>query len=199
MSALTYYKPNVVDLFSGAGGTGLGFFQAGFKLLGAIEIDPNSANTYAANLKVKTTLRNITDINPEEFLKPLGLLDSQLDVLVGCPPCQGFSRMRNGSGNGDPRNDLVLHYLDYVKEAKPKFAIFENVPGIIRTTHGKKYYRKLISGLRELGYYLTERLENAADYGVSQRRTRVVVIGSYKKKITIKPTKTHSPPNSEEV
>ena len=88
-------RPTVVDLFSGAGGTGLGFQNAGFRILGAIELNPHAAGTYEKNLHVHVKRIDIRELPPQAFLQELGLEPRELDVLVGCPPCQGFSRMRN--------------------------------------------------------------------------------------------------------
>lgn len=100
----------MIDLFSGAGGTGLGFAEAGFSILGAVELDPNAAETYEKNLGVEVKRINIRNLTPCDFREELGLRSRELNVLVGCPPCQGFTRMRNAKGAADTRNALVLKY-----------------------------------------------------------------------------------------
>lgn len=191
--------PTVVDLFSGAGGTGLGFQRAGFRILGAIELNPHAADTYEKNLGVPVKRVDIRELPPQVFLQELGLEPRDLDVLVGCPPCQGFSRMRNQRGAEDGRNDLVLRYLEYVKAFMPRFAVFENVPGLIRTEHGRKFYRLLIEGLRQLGYDLVEREEDIANYGIAQHRKRVVVIAGRDREKPPFPKQTHGKSGSLEV
>ncbi|HEY9401839.1 MAG TPA: DNA cytosine methyltransferase [Pyrinomonadaceae bacterium] len=189
----------MVDLFSGAGGTGIGFREAGFRIVGAVEIDRDAAKTYEKNLGVKVKLSDIRDFTPEEFRKELNLRRGELDVLVGCPPCQGFSRMRNSDGVNDPRNDLVIRYLDFVKVFIPRFAVFENVPGLVRSKHGKKFYDELYAGLEELGYKVAKEEKNAADYGVPQHRRRVIVVAGRAGENPPFPKPTHGNPNSPEV
>jgi len=192
-------RPAMVDLFSGAGGAGLGFQNAGFRILGAIELNPHAADTYEKNLHVPVKRVDIRKLPPQAFLQELGLEPRDLDVLVGCPPCQGFSRMRNQRGAEDGRNDLVLRYLEYVEAFMPRFAVFENVPGLIRTEHGLKFYRLLIEGLRRLGYDLVKREEDIANYGIAQHRKRVVVIAGRDGEKPPFPKQTHGKPGSLEV
>ncbi len=192
-------NPTVIDLFSGAGGTGLGFQNAGFRILGAIELDPHAATTYERNLHVPVKRVDIRELPPQVFRQELGLEPGDLDVVVGCPPCQGFSRMRNQRGAEDERNDLVLRYLEYVEAFMPRFAVFENVPGIIRTEHGRRFYHLLIEGFTRLGYGLVEREEDIAHYGIAQHRKRVVVIAGRDREVPPFPQRTHSKPGTLEV
>lgn len=194
-------RPTVIDLYSGAGGTGLAFLKAGFRILGAVEISRNAARTYEQNLGVKVRQIDIRNLSPAEFRTSLKLKRRQLDVLVGCPPCQGFSRMRNRNRDGkeDARNDLVIRYLEYVSEFMPAYALFENVPGLIRTGIGREFYNKLRTGLIRLGYSLVEKEEEAADYGVPQHRKRVILIAGRDGKRPPFPKPTHGHPNSLKV
>jgi DNA (cytosine-5)-methyltransferase 1 len=189
----------VVDLFSGAGGTGVGFKKAGFRIAGAVEINASAANTYEKNLKVKVKQGDITALCPKELRQEFKLRPGQLDVLVGCPPCQGFSRMRNKEGRNDPRNKLVLQYLEFVKEFRPRFAVFENVPGLVRTKHGKKFYDALYEGLKGLGYKVRQRIDDVADYGVPQHRRRIIVIAGRNGEEPPFPKPTHGNPKTPEV
>lgn len=191
--------PTVIDLFSGAGGTGAGFREVGFKILGAVEIDASAAETYRQNLKVEVKETDIRELSPIEFRKQLKLEKKELDVLIGCPPCQGFSRMRNGQGVDDERNDLVLSYLKFVEEFMPRYAIFENVPGMLRYEFARSFYRKLCNGLRKLGYELKEYEEDAADYGTPQHRKRIIVIAARAGEKMPQLIKTHGDPSSEDV
>ncbi len=192
-------QPTVVDLFSGAGGTGLGFQQAGFRILGAVELDSSAAETYEKNLQTVVRRIDIRELSPDVFRRELGLAPGQLDVLVGCPPCQGFSRMRNQSGAKDKRNDLVLRYLEYVEAFLPRFAVFENVPGLIRTEHGRVFYCLLIEGLTRLGYGIVEREEDLVHYGIAQHRERVVVIAGRNHEIPPFPPRTHAKPGTDDI
>lgn len=196
---MTTHIPTVIDLFSGPGGTGYGFKEAGFHILSAVELDQDAAKTYKENLGVSPKVVDIRELKPDIFRREIGIAKSELDVLVGCPPCQGFTRMRNNSGSSDKRNDLVLTYLEFIREFQPKFVLFENVPGLIRTAHGKIYYTSLINGLEALNYHFEQFLINAADYGVAQKRRRVIVIASKEKHEIKFPKATHGNPRSREV
>ena len=189
----------VVDLFSGAGGTGVGFKKAGFRIVGAVEINRNAAKTYENNLKVKVKREDINRISPAALCREFKLRPRQLDVLVGCPPCQGFSRMRNKEGHKDPRNKLVLQYLEFVKAFMPRFAVFENVPGLVRTKHGKEFYEALYAGLQELGYKVKQREDDVADYGVPQHRRRIIVIAGRDGETPPFPIPTYGDPKSPNV
>ncbi len=167
----------VVDIFSGAGGASLGFVRAGFRIAGAADIDPDACKTYEGLIGIRPLCADLSRLNPREAAKLWGTVPGEVDVLVGCPPCQGFTQLRNGAGEGDPRNDLVLVFLGYVSYLRPRFLFFENVPGLVRLPHGKAFYSALKEGLFRLGYLLREKEVDAADYGVPQHRRRLVVVG----------------------
>lgn len=189
----------VVDLFSGPGGTSHGFLKAGYRVIGAVEVDKSAAETYRRNIKVPVHEMDIRDLSPKQFRKDLGLRKRELDVLVGCPPCQGFTRLRNRNGAGDHRNSLVLRYLEFVKEFAPRFAVFENVPGLRRTRHGKVFYTRLTKGLENLGYSVACNEVDAANYGVPQRRVRIILIASRSGPPPRLKPETHGEPASEDV
>jgi DNA (cytosine-5)-methyltransferase 1 len=189
----------VVDLFGGAGGTGLGFVDAGFSILAAVDVDEHAAETYYMNLGVEVTRQDITTLSPAGLREAVGLKRGELDVLAGCPPCQGFTRLRNSSGARDPRNNLVFRYLQFVSEFRPRFAVFENVSGMLDTKHGRTFHSKLLQGFRKRGYTVSEQVFEAADFGVPQFRRRVIIIaarGGYKVRV---PAATHGAPDSEAV
>lgn len=192
-------KLTLIDLFAGAGGTGYGFQRAGFSILEAIEIEPSATETYSKNLRVKVTPSDITKIKPSRLRRKLKLKKGELDVLVGCPPCQGFSRMRNMEGRKDSRNKLVLKYFEFVDEFKPRFAVFENVPGLVRTPHGKRYSNRLISQLKTLGYSVIQHAVDVADYGVPQHRKRIIIVAGRDGEEPPFPQPTHGNPRSQEV
>ena len=201
MTATPDFKPTIIDLFSGAGGTALGFLQAGYRIVAAVEIDTWAAKTYEANIGVTPIVRDIRDIPPTDFRKSLDLEEGELDVLVGCPPCQGFTRMRNGNGKDDPRNELVRVYGHFVIAFRPRFVVFENVPGLIRTHHGKTYHAALKSQLEKAGYAIRTFLVDAADFGVPQHRKRVIVLAGRDGEVPpdLMSARTHGEPNSPEV
>lgn len=199
MSENTRHDPPVViDLFSGAGGTALGFVQAGFRILAAVENNPDAAKTYLENIKVSPKTSSIVDLDPRALLLELGLEPGELDVLMGCPPCQGFTRLRNQAGGEDPRNALILNYLEFVRVFLPRFAVFENVPGLQRTNHGRAFYERLLTGLKQEGYILEVRLVDAADYGIPQHRRRIIIVAGRGQKPPF-PERTHAAPQSREV
>jgi len=173
-------KPIAIDLFSGCGGLTLGLKQAGFSVIGAIEIDPLATETYAKNHpEVKIWQHDIRKISGLEILHTLGLKKGNLDLLAGCPPCQGFSSMRTKNGRKHPRdsrNDLIFDYLRLVKELLPKTVMMENVPALAENNRMKIFKKELIA----LGYSLngTPLVLNTADYGVPQRRRRMILVCS---------------------
>lgn len=181
-------KPRAIDLFSGCGGMTVGLKQAGFDVIGAVEIDAIAAETYKTNhRRVKVWNGDIRDIDSSEFKRALGLRKGQLDLLAGCPPCQGFSALRTLNGSrpiDDPRNDLVVEFLRFVRDLRPKAVLMENVPALERDTR----FKALLEALDSLGYRHEHKVLNAADYGVPQRRERLLLLGGYNKLIPIAPS-----------
>src|SRR5262245_47658127 len=127
-------KPRAVDLFSGAGGLTEGLRQAGFKVVGAVEIDPLASRTYMMNHRgVKLWKTDITRLTGPAIMKALDLKRGELDLLAACPPCQGFSAMRTKNGrrwNRDPRNALIFDVLRLARSLAPKAVMLENVPAL---------------------------------------------------------------------
>src|SRR3989344_9386814 len=176
----TKKKSAAVDLFSGCGGLTLGLRQAGFNVIGAVEIDSLAAKTYKSNHpRVKIWEKDIRKLSGSEIRRVLKLKKGQLDLLAGCPPCQGFSSIRTHNGKNiihDDRNDLVFDYLRLVKDLRPKAVMMENVPALAenyRMTELKKELDKL--GYESDGMPL---ILNTADYGVPQRRRRMILVSS---------------------
>lgn len=167
-----------IDLFSGAGGLTEGLKQAGFSVLAAVEINPIASQTYRLNHPtVKCFETDIRLLKGEDILKELNLEKGQLDLLAGCPPCQGFSTLRTRKKSlslDDDRNDLIYEYLRLIEELLPKCIMLENVPALA------KDYRMInfLSNIKKLGYRLTHtsiQVEDASDYGVPQRRKRMIL------------------------
>jgi len=166
-----------VDIFSGCGGLTLGLKQAGFKVIGAVEKDPLSVETYKRNHR-KTTVwqSDIQDVRSTDVLRALKLRKGDLDLLAGCPPCQGFSTLvtKNGLHRiDDHRNILIYDFLRFVEGLMPKAIMMENVPDLAKTMRFKRFCKRL----RKLGYQIEHRILNVADYGVPQRRRRLVLLG----------------------
>lgn len=195
----THGRWTVIDLFAGAGGTGLGFREAGFSIRAAVERSPHAARTYSANLGVEVRPSDIADVCPRALRESVGMAPYELDVLVGCPPCQGFTRLRNAKGASDARNALVLRYLEFIAEFRPRFAVFENVPGLRRTTHGREFYAALLDGFASLDYAVGEHLVDAADFGVPQHRERAIVLAGRNGEIPPAIERTHGDPTGASV
>jgi DNA-methyltransferase (dcm) len=168
-------KPNIVDLFCGAGGLSYGFEQAGFRVLLGIDNDATALKTFKANHKgAKAICGDITNITYRDIKKVVG--DKKIDVVIGGPPCQGFSLSGPRNFN-DPRNVLYLSYIRLVNEIRPEMFVIENVPGLIRLFNGQ-VKDKIIETFQEMGYEIRYRILTASDYGVPQKRNRVVFVGN---------------------
>src|SRR6266850_7420959 len=171
-----------IDLFSGCGGLTLGLKRAGFNVIGAIEIDQLAASTYTRNHPgVRVWDKDIRKIKTREMMRSLGIHPGQLDLLAGCPPCQGFSsiRTRNQKTTTDKRNSLIFEFLRFVRAFRPKTIMMENVPGLTGYYRFKEFTDKLSAE----GYEIEPNILNAADYGVPQRRRRLIVLGGLSGKI----------------
>lgn len=170
-------KPIAIDLFSGAGGLTAGLRLAGFSVRAAVELDTRAAETFRANHpRVHLEVRDIRDVKCTTLMKALGLKRGQLDLLAGCPPCQGFSRLptRNGAASDtDDRNDLVFEFVRFVRAFLPKAIMFENVPGLTRNYR----FAAVRQQLELLGYTIEPSVLDANDFGVPQRRHRLIVLG----------------------
>ena len=169
-------KPTALDLFSGCGGLTVGLKRAGFRVLGAVDVDPLSIKTYKANHKEVTVREtDIMDLEPAKLAAALGLRKRRLDLIAGCPPCQGFSTMRTLNGArlvNDPRNDLLREFQRFVVELRPKAVMMENVPGLALDDR----FSDFCNTLKEFGYEGEHLILNAADYGVPQRRHRLIYL-----------------------
>jgi len=171
-------QPVAIDLFSGCGGLTLGLKQAGFAVLSAVEVDAAAVKTYKSNHKdVAVEHTDIRALSAQGLRRKLRLRPGQLDLLAGCPPCQGFStlRTRNGANrNRDARNDLIQEMLRFARAFRPKTIMMENVPRLVQ----HKPFRDFCKGLRQLGYRFEFAVKDAARYGVPQRRRRLILLAS---------------------
>lgn len=180
-SNLDYTRPIAVDLFAGAGGMSLGFEQAGFNVLAAVEIDPIHCAVHQYNFPYSTILcRDITNISADTIRQGSNIGKRSIDVVFGGPPCQGFSLMGKRLLE-DPRNQLVFHFMRLVTELKPKYFVLENVKGMAAGKH-QQLIQELINKFDYYGYQLQlpYQVLNAANYGVPQKRERLFLIGSQK-------------------
>lgn len=177
MSVLT------ADLFSGAGGLTLGSHAAGCRTAFAVEMNAHAAATFRLNFGAGTPEApalyeaSVMDLDPEELARR-HFPDGGCDLVLGGPPCQGFSTHRiNGAGVDDPRNALILRYFDFVRALRPKAFLMENVPGILWPRHAR-WLREFREAAEAAGYRLRDpQMLNAQDYGVPQRRKRVLFLG----------------------
>jgi DNA (cytosine-5)-methyltransferase 1 len=174
-------RPTGIDLFAGAGGLSLGFEQAGFDIAAAVEIDPIHCATHEFNFpNSRAICASVVDITGSEIRRRAGLGITDIDVVFGGAPCQGFSMMGKRALD-DQRNQLVFHYVRLVAELRPKYCVFENVKGLTLGKH-VQFLDELITALGDVGYQvlLPYRVLNASDFGVPQDRQRLFLIGARK-------------------
>lgn len=171
-------KFTAIDLFCGAGGLTVGLQKAGFRVLAAVELNPIAAETYLLNHKnPKLYEADIRKLDPNEVMAHLNIKQGELDLLAGCPPCQGFSShtTRNKTTSiEDERNDLIFEFIKYVKVFLPKTIMMENVPALAKDSRMERVAKEL----KKLGYHVNEKsiqIKNAENYGVPQRRKRMIL------------------------
>jgi len=177
--------PKIIDLFAGAGGMSEGFVRAGFTVAVALDHDKYACETFAANLPSRVICTDIAAIeNPATIMD--GLHYSSIDVIVGGPPCQGFStvgRARILSLEEQQRyvllarNELYQQYFRFIEHFRPAFFVMENVPTLINFDNGA-YFKGIQEECNRLGYSWEKAIINMADYGVPQMRRRLFIIGS---------------------
>jgi DNA (cytosine-5)-methyltransferase 1 len=167
-----------IDLFSGCGGLSRGLQDAGYRVLAAVEIDQKACETYRANHReVELLVGDIRHVSAAKLLRSTGLKKGELDLLAGCPPCQGFSTLRARNGQAaaaDPRNDLVDEFARLAIALRPKMIMMENVPALAR-------YEKFINFVERLsasGYRVITKVLDVSDFGVPQRRKRLILSAS---------------------
>ncbi len=173
----------VIDLFSGAGGLHIGFENKGFEIKLCIDNNALVEKTHKRNFpNIPFINKDINNVSTEEILSFLP--EKKVDVIIGGPPCQGFSTIgKRASSNPDkrnkkdPRNELVLTYARIIKELKPSFIVMENVKGILTLEKGN-YLQNVLKILNNSGYNADYKLINMADYGVPEIRERVIIIGN---------------------
>lgn len=190
----TSYEKNpiqLIDFFSGAGGTSLGFAALNsvipaFKMLGGCDINEISASTYSHNFGTIIAHKDITDLafnegQLEEWLKNIGYDAKKPTVMIGCAPCQGFSshRKKHWNEEDDVRNSLIMAFAEIVKKVQPDVIIMENVPEFLSKRYWR-YYSAAKKCYEENGYIVKGTIYNAAAFGVPQERFRSIIIGMKK-------------------
>lgn len=174
-------RPIAIDLFAGCGGMSLGLEAAGFDIAAAVEFDAIHSLVHHFNFPYGASIcKDIAELNPQDLLRALSSkgFDGEIDLIAGGPPCQGFSHMGKRQLD-DPRNSLVFQYLRLIKAIKPKYFLFENVPGIASGQH-QKFLAELIIAFEKIGYLVQKPIAilNASHYGAPQNRKRLILIGS---------------------
>lgn len=171
-------KYTCIDSFSGAGGLSLGLIRAGFEIIYSFDNNKNSIDTQKLNKKYfnhPSECRDITSIDTGVLMSRLGLKRGELTLFAGGPPCQGFSVQRIGTDT-DERNTLVMEFMKMVDEISPAFFLMENVPGI-NGKRGKEILSEALDFISSLGYRINTKVLDAQDYGVPQRRKRMIILG----------------------
>lgn len=171
-------RPTAIDLFCGCGGLSLGLKDAGFSVVAAVDADALACATYRDNHRSTLLIeKDIQDVNPADLMAELGLAEGELALLAGCPPCQGFSTLRTLNGGkqiSEPMNDLVFQFSRFIKVFKPKTVMVENVPGLASDGRLARF-RSFLSGM---GYKSRVSVFDAADFGVPQRRRRMILLAA---------------------
>lgn len=168
---------NYIDLFAGIGGLSLGFDKAGFKNLFSVEYDKVFAENYSLNLKNHNVIcKDIKEIDEKEIIRLVG--DKKVDVVIGGPPCQGFSIAGNIGRTflDDPRNYLFKEFVRFVKIIQPTMFLLENVSALEKHNNGKTL-KTIKRQFRTLGYKTKHKVLNSKFYNVPQERRRIVLIG----------------------
>jgi len=186
---------NTLSLFTGAGGLDIGFSKAGFRILACIEIDKTACKTLELN-KGRYFEDSCRIINGDiRTIEPDSLEFDKIDFIIGGPPCQSFSaagRRAGGTlGTVDSRGSLFSHYCDFIRYFQPHGFLFENVRGILYSNK-QQDWDLILSAFSGLGYRVSYRVLDCADYGVPQHRERLILIGSKGKEVLF-PWPTHGP------
>lgn len=175
---------SVVSLFSGGGGLDLGFKKAGFDIQWAIDNDKNAVSTYKANIGNHIICDDINAIDLATI--------PHADVVIGGPPCQSFS-LAGKRDVEDERGQLVWRYIQIIEHIEPKAFVFENVTGLLsaKNAKGEKVIELLKSAFIEIGYSISTKVVNTADYGIPQKRKRVIIVGLRNREFFEFPDATH--------
>jgi DNA (cytosine-5)-methyltransferase 1 len=196
-----------IDLFAGAGGLSLAAFEQDFDILSAVEFDKQAAETYHHNLverlgaKTQVFDQDINKVDIQSLMKFQGIKQGELDLLLGGPPCQGYSAHRiNNAGIEDPRNQLLIRYFDFVSELRPKVFLVENVPGLLWKKH-ELFLNKFLGLARSYNYKVIGNaplILNSRDFGVPQSRKRAFILAVredlHLTALSWPPKATHFPP-----
>lgn len=166
-----------IELFAGAGGLALGLEQAGFKTIGLIEIDKNACQTLKNNRPNWNVIEDdIIKVSKENIEEKFNIKKYELDLLSGGYPCQAFSYAGGKKGLEDARGTLFYYYAEFLKKLMPKVFLAENVRGLVSHNKGETL-KTMVDIFKNIGYEVEYKVLNVWDYGVAQKRERVVIIG----------------------
>lgn len=183
----------VIDLFCGAGGLSEGFRQAGCHVLAGQDYNDIAGATFALTHPEATFIGGpIQNVTAQALLEAAGKKRGEIDVIVGGPPCQGYSVYNHQRGENDPRAGLFREYLRIVEGIQPRWLVMENVTGITSISGGR-IVDEIIEGMNGLGYRVDMRVLKAEEYGVPQERRRVFFIATKTDAEITFPTPTHGP------
>lgn len=198
---------NAVSLFSGAMGLDLGVERAGFTIKVCVEFNKWAAETIRRNTNIPVIEKDINLVSAKELLSVAGLKKGSVDLVVGGPPCQSFSTAGKQRGLSDLRGSCIIQFLRVVKELKPRYFILENVRGLLSSklnyvpeefseyddikNESGSVVALVLNEFNKIGYSVSYALLNAANYGVPEKRERVIMLGHLGQRIPI-PSPTHS-------
>lgn len=173
-------RPVAIDLFSGCGGMSLGLEAAGFEIAAAVEIDPIHSLVHHFNFPYGVTIcQDIAQLSSQELLTAIKNrgFKTEIDLIAGGPPCQGYSYMGERILE-DPRNQLIFEYARIIFAIRPKYFIFENVPGIASGKH-QKFLQELVAKFKQNEYSIVEPIQtlDSSLYGAPQKRKRLILMG----------------------
>lgn len=167
---------NIIDLFCGCGGFSYGFEKAGFNVLLGVDIWKDALVTFKENHKDSSVLeKDLSQLTTEQLLEEANIRKEDIDVIIGGPPCQGFS-LSGFRDENDPRNQLYKAFVRVVNDVKPKMFVMENVPGLVKLFKGRAK-EEILRYFEDVGYTVTYKILTASEYGVPQNRKRVFFVG----------------------
>jgi DNA (cytosine-5)-methyltransferase 1 len=197
--------PRAVSLFSGAGGLDIGLREAGFSVQAALEKDEHCCSTLRHNIdregfSTRVIEEDIREVDPSSLRDSLGLRKGELDLLAGGPPCQSFSQIGKQKGIGDERGLLLFEMPRFAEAFEPRAVLVEQVKGLTTApdSAGSRggVLADLVEDFKDLGYFVSARVLNAADYGVPQARQRLFIVAMRCEEFEF-PTPTHQPASDE--
>lgn len=184
---------SAIDLFCGAGGLSEGFRQSGFHILAGQDFDEKAGATFVTtHREAKFIGGAIQNADPQQLLAAAGKRRGEIDVILGGPPCQGYSVYNHQRGVSDPRAGLFREYLRIVKGIQPRWLVMENVTGITSIAGGG-VVREIFEGMESLGYRVDMKVLRAEEFGVPQERRRVFFVATRTKAPILFPQPTHGP------